>query len=273
LKKYLFILFLLCIFNIDAQTYNYSYTDPCTGNLKTIVVPINGNVTVAYYGELGSFNANDFTNGNFESWLVTNNASGVTQSGSSIVQANAGDFLDVRSDGTPTLTNASAQLLSVYIERLSGPSAIAASETVAARYTTNSGWTIANNSSTVVNFVTPDFDTHGAVTVGASWKFTAPISGKYRVNSVFQFPLGNYNSGAQFAISINKNGSTSPHSSSPVVVDDTAVSWYPGTSVSTVIHLNAGDYIDARVFQNNGAPANLSTDAASNYISINRIGN
>ncbi len=64
----MFILFLLCIFNIDAQTYNYSYTDPCTGNLKTIVVPINGNVTVAYYGELGSFNANDFTNGNFESW-------------------------------------------------------------------------------------------------------------------------------------------------------------------------------------------------------------
>jgi len=68
LKKYLFILFLLCIFNIDAQTYNYSYTDPCTGNLKTIIVPINGNVTVAYYGELGSFSANDFTNGNFESW-------------------------------------------------------------------------------------------------------------------------------------------------------------------------------------------------------------
>jgi len=68
LKKYLFILFLLCIFNIDAQTYNYSYTDPCTGNLKTIVVPINGNVTVAYYGELGSFSSSDFTNGNFEAW-------------------------------------------------------------------------------------------------------------------------------------------------------------------------------------------------------------
>ena len=68
MKKYLFILFLLCTFNLSAQTYNYSYTDPCTGNLKTIVVPINGNVTVSYYGELGSFNANDFTNGNFESW-------------------------------------------------------------------------------------------------------------------------------------------------------------------------------------------------------------
>ena len=57
--------------NLNAQTYNYSYTDPCTGNLKTIVVPINGNVTVAYYGEIGSFNQNDFTNGTFDAW--TNN--------------------------------------------------------------------------------------------------------------------------------------------------------------------------------------------------------
>ena len=55
-------------FGLNAQTYNYSYTDPCTGNLKTIVVPINGNVTVAYYGEIGSFSQNDFTNGTFDAW-------------------------------------------------------------------------------------------------------------------------------------------------------------------------------------------------------------
>ena len=58
-------------FNLNAQSYNYSYSDPCTGNLKTIVVPINGNVIVSYYGETGSFSQNDFTNGTFESW--TNN--------------------------------------------------------------------------------------------------------------------------------------------------------------------------------------------------------
>ena len=58
-------------FGLNAQSYNYSYTDPCTGNLKTIVVPINGNVTVAYYGEIGSFSYNDFTNGTFDAW--TNN--------------------------------------------------------------------------------------------------------------------------------------------------------------------------------------------------------
>lgn len=57
--------------NLNAQTYNFSYTDPCTGNLKTIVVPINGNVTVSYYGEIGSFSYNDFSNGTFDTW--TNN--------------------------------------------------------------------------------------------------------------------------------------------------------------------------------------------------------
>ena len=63
-----------CVFgflNLNAQSYNYSYTDPCTGNIKTVVVPINGNVTVAYYGEIGSFSYNDFSNGTFDAW--TNN--------------------------------------------------------------------------------------------------------------------------------------------------------------------------------------------------------
>jgi hypothetical protein len=72
LNVIIFILF--CVFNffkLNAQTYNYSYSDPCTGNVKTVVVPINGNVTVGYYGEIGSFSYNDFTNGTFDAW--TNN--------------------------------------------------------------------------------------------------------------------------------------------------------------------------------------------------------
>jgi len=74
LKLNVFILLFYCVFgffNLNAQSYNYSYSDPCTGNLKTIVIPINGNVIVSYYGETGSFSQNDFTNGTFESW--TNN--------------------------------------------------------------------------------------------------------------------------------------------------------------------------------------------------------
>jgi hypothetical protein len=55
-------------FNLNAQTYNYSYTDPCTGNLKTIVVPINGSVTVGYYGFVENFTQQQFTDGTFETW-------------------------------------------------------------------------------------------------------------------------------------------------------------------------------------------------------------
>jgi hypothetical protein len=68
LKKYLFILFLFCTFSITAQTYTYSYTDPCTGVLKSLSVPINGSIAVSYYGETSTFTGNDFQNGTFENW-------------------------------------------------------------------------------------------------------------------------------------------------------------------------------------------------------------
>ena len=62
------IILLLITFVSYSQTYNYTYTDPCNGTLQTVVVPINGEVTVGYYGFIETFNYNDFTNGNFEAW-------------------------------------------------------------------------------------------------------------------------------------------------------------------------------------------------------------
>ena len=50
-----------------AQTFTYSYTDPCTGMLKSISVPTNG-VTVTYFGEINTFNPEDFNNGTFNVW-------------------------------------------------------------------------------------------------------------------------------------------------------------------------------------------------------------
>ena len=62
----LFVLF--SFFNLNAQTYNYSYTDPCTGNVKNIIIPINGSVTVGYYGFVENFTQQEFTDGTFETW-------------------------------------------------------------------------------------------------------------------------------------------------------------------------------------------------------------
>jgi hypothetical protein len=68
LRFFATIILLLITFASYSQTYNYTYTDPCNGTLQTVVVPINGEVTVGYYGFIETFNYNDFTNGNFETW-------------------------------------------------------------------------------------------------------------------------------------------------------------------------------------------------------------
>ena len=45
----------------------YSYTDPCTGVIKTIQVPSTG-ITVTYYGQVNTFDPDDFYSGVFEAW-------------------------------------------------------------------------------------------------------------------------------------------------------------------------------------------------------------
>jgi len=62
-----FTFFLLSTIELKAQTFLYSYTDPCTGLLKSISVPTNG-VTVTYFGEINTFNPEDFNNGTFNIW-------------------------------------------------------------------------------------------------------------------------------------------------------------------------------------------------------------
>ena len=52
----------------NAQSYSYSYTDPCNGNTKTLSVPINGAVAVSYYGQVQNFTYNEITNGALENW-------------------------------------------------------------------------------------------------------------------------------------------------------------------------------------------------------------
>ena len=62
----MFVLF--SFLKLNAQTYSYSYTDPCTGNIKNLIVPINGSVTVGYYGFVENFTQQQFTDGTFDTW-------------------------------------------------------------------------------------------------------------------------------------------------------------------------------------------------------------
>ena len=60
----------LCVLSLVsfAQTYTYAYIDPCTGGLKSLVIPTNGGVTFSYYGEIKTFSYDEVISGEFETW-------------------------------------------------------------------------------------------------------------------------------------------------------------------------------------------------------------
>jgi hypothetical protein len=112
------------------------------------------------------------------------------------------------------------------------------------------------------------------VTTGALWKYTAPLSGVYRVGwqirygngLLWTYPAGYIN------ISLYKNGGS-----------DTAQDWVPtvtttpnngvGLSSSATIKLLAGDYIDLRTSHGETTSRSLITLGSLVKIYIERVGN
>jgi len=198
------------------------------------------------------------------SWSTARSAN--DSSGGSITVPNCivGDTLSLRSTVNGTVNKAY-----ICISRITGPSAIAASESVNARYNTAAGQTIngasANNT---INYGTKVYDSHNAVTTGASWKFTAPISGKYSVKAYNATNNATYAAGDRSYMEIWKNG-----------VLDHGLAFLRHFSITsnftvhgaTTIQLNAGDYIHINYITN---PNNsLQTSADLNWIAIERVGN
>jgi hypothetical protein len=209
-------------------------------------------------------------NGNtqFQSATSTNGTVGFS---GKLRNLKAGDQISIinmtASSITVTSNNFSTYLS---ITRVSGPAQIASSETVAARYKTT-GQAIPNATATIVNFSTSDFDTHGATTTGASWKFTAPVSGIYRVSTEIQYTSAIYNANTLFEAILFKNGSSFSSLGYTSKETNTA-NIAPTVTGSTLIQLNAGDYVDIRTYQNSTASINLSASNGYNWVAIERVG-
>jgi hypothetical protein len=68
--------FILASTALRAQSYTYSYIDPCTRLLKTVTIPSGqANIQVTYFGTVGMFSQSDFQTGAFNSWM--NNVSAI----------------------------------------------------------------------------------------------------------------------------------------------------------------------------------------------------
>lgn len=219
------------------------------------------------------------TTNNYNAYIYKNNAlySRVAASGDNpiiliadTVSMVPGDFIDIRTDqdtgGSVALSSTTTDL-SCDIARISGPTAIAANELVAAQYKRTTAQSIPNASDTLFQPDTKDFDTHNAVTTGASWKFTAPVAGTYLVS--YSIGFASNTTGLRYAF-VRKNGTGfgAAASAVPVTGADTFV------SSSCLVKMVPGDYIDLDIYQSSGGSLNsaLSSGLADSMISIHRVG-
>lgn len=203
-------------------------------------------------------------------WL-SGGAEGNSVNGETLVEANAGDVVVFRIASQGSGLSYANTLTGTFInvEYLNGPSQIAMSEIIACRYTSDAAQSIANTGFHIVNFEDKTYDTHNAVTTGASWKFTAPAPGKYEVSVTINYSTQTYAVGNNADVAIFKNGLV--YSYGPTWDAQAAVSVQASNSYTDGVELNAGEYIDVRV--SNGRTAGATALAANSVqVSIKRLG-
>lgn len=169
-------------------------------------------------------------------------------------------------------TQANANTNQLNISKLQSPQSIAAESTVAARYTTNAGQSIANAASPVVDFEDIVFDDRGSVTTGASWKFTAPISGKYDVTTMLTYASDTFTAAGVVELILYKSGSSYAYL-------DKHYTEVTGTREVVVkghasVRLLAGEYIHIQTGHSESAARLLRSSSGQlfNYIDIIRTG-
>ena len=142
-----------------------------------------------------------------------------------------------------------------------------------ARYNSNSAQNIVNNASVaIINFEDQVYDTDSAVTVGASWKYTAPATGYYHIDVMALFAQATTLGGAErILLQLFKNNSLLLTLDRQDGFTNTVTLQAIGKG-SVTINLSAGDYIDIRIAQNSGGDLALSNDAGQVWINIEKVG-
>jgi hypothetical protein len=197
---------------------------------------------------------------------------------SDLINCVAGDTISVYIDGDASfdLENTNGRT-SFSIERVSSNTTIAASETVTARYgisASSTNLSLADNTAEILDFDTKDFDSHSAVTTGASWKFTAPVSGVYNITAVLQLAgSGGWAAGERVFLTLHKNNNATVHTYMSLQYMQATHGTNPALNGAALVQLNAGDYIDIRANQNSGGALGITSGTTLCWVGINKVGN
>jgi hypothetical protein len=69
LKTKILILLMLIALSVNGQSFMYSYTDPCTQELKFINADMSSPIVIAYYGQVKTFSYTELQDGTFDNWI------------------------------------------------------------------------------------------------------------------------------------------------------------------------------------------------------------
>ena len=248
-------------------SFNTPYIDTHNAaTTNTYVIPVPGayKITNELYGNFGgasSLGTAIYLNGSQIKLLYAGSSTAgqnLNPSCSIIKTLKAGDIISwyaVASAGTATIGDSTLS-----IARISGPSQIAASETIAASYYCSVNF--AASTTTPINYDSREFDTHGAVTTSAtSWRFTAPISGLYQLGGMFLFSGSAVNTVYKNGVAYKNLG----HSNTTLSIR--------GSIPGILIQLNAQDYIDFRPSASVTVTGGTLNGIDTANINIVRVGN
>jgi hypothetical protein len=154
----------------------------------------------------------------------------------------------------------------LFVRKTASPQTILETETVAARYKTNSGQSLSNSVEETVLYNTKDHDTHNAynTTTGI---YTVPVSGYYMINTkaaTNETPgAGDY---LQMLLKVN-DVTVSRHRVEFAAAGTTSAFFHP--KIDESIYLEKGDEVKVIAVRN--ANSSLTTNGDDNKVSIIRI--
>lgn len=289
-----------------AASYSATNTSASTGavtNFDTMIYDTHGAVTTGtgtwtfkapapgVYSVTGVFETNSvsWSATNSNTITLTKNGSAYKVIGGRVMDANVtekllmpfsgeillnqGDTIQIQTATfQPSTCSGTALNNWIAIKRLSGPSAIAASESVNASYSNTSAQSLSNNSQTAITGWTKIFDSHGAfnATTGI---YTCPISGKFRATFQVAFASGYTIDTGNIIAVIQQGGSSTIASASSTVFPHINTQTLSAVTTGTFNCLS-GDTLTLSVVQSNGTTRALySADANWVKFSIEKVGN